>query len=216
MERELNILILDDDLNDVMLASRALRKAGLVFHCTRAETEEDFRRGLEQESPDVILSDHGLPPFDGFAALALAKEKRPETPFIFVTGALGNEAAAEAFAKGAADFVVKHRLTDLASVVRRALLAAQERRMRRQAESDRERLVQELEAARAMIRALSHWLPTCAVCKKTRDSQGSWIQWEDFVQIHGGPILSPLLCPECARKHFQTFLVLRPEKKAGG
>src|SRR5258708_17654287 len=33
-----------------------------------------------------ILSDHGLPAFDGFTALALAHQNAPDVPFIFVTG----------------------------------------------------------------------------------------------------------------------------------
>src|SRR5476649_1436847 len=49
------------------------RRAGLQFQTKRVETKKDFLRELEQNAPDAILSDHGLPSFDGFAALAIAQ-----------------------------------------------------------------------------------------------------------------------------------------------
>jgi CheY-like chemotaxis protein len=40
---------------------------------------------LEKTKPDIILSDFHIPGFDEFAALAIAKEKYPYIPFIFVS-----------------------------------------------------------------------------------------------------------------------------------
>ena len=54
---------------------------------------KEFLREIECRPPDVILSDHGLPSFDGFTALSIAREKCPDTPFIFVTGSMGEEVA---------------------------------------------------------------------------------------------------------------------------
>jgi CheY-like chemotaxis protein len=55
----------------------------------RVQNREQFVQALANQPPDIILSDHGLPAFDGLTALAIAKEKVPETPFIFVTGSSG-------------------------------------------------------------------------------------------------------------------------------
>jgi CheY-like chemotaxis protein len=134
MNKELRILILEDDAGDVVLINHALRQSGLAFRSIRIETREDFIRELQEHPPDVIFSDHGLPTFDGFAALAVAQEKRPEIPFIFVTGSAREEAEVETLQKGATDFVLKGRLSNLAPAVQRALQLVEERGRRKEAE----------------------------------------------------------------------------------
>lgn len=127
--------MLEDRPEDAALAQDALRKSGLRFSFERVDTKEDFLRQLTRQKPDVILSDHGLPAFDGFSALRVAKEKCPDVPVVFVTGALGEEFAIRTFEHGASDYVLKHHLCELAPVVRRALETAEETR-RRQAEDE--------------------------------------------------------------------------------
>ncbi|HVV73753.1 MAG TPA: ATP-binding protein, partial [Verrucomicrobiae bacterium] len=89
---------------------------------------------LERFRPSVILSDHGLPAFDGFSALSIAQKKAPDVPFIFVTGSLGEEMTIQALKSGATDFVLKHRLSTLSAAVHRALRQADFRQQRRKAE----------------------------------------------------------------------------------
>ena len=134
MNKELRILILEDETADVVVINRELRKSGLDFRSIRVETREDFLRELEEDPPDLIFSDHGLPAFNGFAALSLAQQKRPEIPFIFVTGSPREEMAVETFKKGATDFVLKGRLSELAPAVQRALQLVEERTRRKEAE----------------------------------------------------------------------------------
>src|SRR6266481_1957010 len=112
------------------MINHELRKGGLLFRAKRVETKEDFMHQLEEYPPDLILSDHGLPSFDGFTALALAGDKCPDVPFIFVTSALGEELTIATFESGATDYVLKHRLSNLAPAVQRALREAEERRKR--------------------------------------------------------------------------------------
>ena len=59
---------------------------------------------------------------------------RPEVPFIFVTGTLGEEVAIEALKIGATDYVLKTRLSRLVPSVLRALREAKERTERKQTE----------------------------------------------------------------------------------
>ena len=135
VNKELRILILEDNASDVVLINRELRQSGLAFRSIRVETREAFMRELQEDHPpDLIFSDHGLPAFNGFAALALAQEKCPEIPFIFVTGSAQEEMAVETFKKGATDFVLKGRLSNLAPAVQRALQLVEERARRREAE----------------------------------------------------------------------------------
>jgi light-regulated signal transduction histidine kinase (bacteriophytochrome) len=102
---------------------------------------------LERHPPDVILSDHGLPNFDGFTALAIARERCPQTPFIFVTGAMGEEVAIDSLRSGASDYVLKTRISNLVPAVKRALRRAEQRKEPRLAdtEEDIRRLNSELE-----------------------------------------------------------------------
>ena len=136
VNKSLQILVLEDVSADVVLIDHELRRGGFDFQTKRVETREDFINEIEQNPPDLILSDHGLPAFDGFSALAIAKDKCPDTPFIFVTGSMGEEVAIDSLRSGATDYVLKARLPKLAPAVQRALRLAEERARRQQAEED--------------------------------------------------------------------------------
>jgi PAS domain S-box-containing protein len=126
--------MIEDEVSDATLVEHTLKQGGFEFDFRRVDTEQEFLRELEGFQPSVILSDHGLPAFDGFSALSLAQKKAPEVPFIFVTGSLGEEMTIKALKSGATDFVLKHRLASLPPAVHRALRQAEFRLQRRQAE----------------------------------------------------------------------------------
>ena len=134
MENEIRILMLEDTPDDAELNLRELRRNGITHTARRVETEYGFRREMESWSPDLILADYSLPSFDGLSALAIARERRPEIPFIFVTGTMGEEIAIETLKNGATDYVLKHRLVRLAPSVERALRESGEQKRRREAE----------------------------------------------------------------------------------
>ncbi len=123
--------MLEDRAEDAALTRDALRRNGLRFSFTYVDKKEDFIRQLNEAKPDIILSDHGLPAFDGLSALRVAKEKCPDVPVVFVTGALGEEFAIRIFENGASDYVLKHHLSELGPAVRRALHTAEETRRHR-------------------------------------------------------------------------------------
>jgi len=137
--------MLEDEARDALLAEHTLREGGFEFDFKRVETENEFLRELRRFEPSVILSDHGLPAFDGFSALALAQSRMPEVPFIFVTGSLGEEMAIKALKSGAADFVLKHHLAALPSALHRALRQVEFRVQRKRAAEEIRRLNAELE-----------------------------------------------------------------------
>ena len=93
--------MIEDEARDAMLVEHTLKAGGFRFSFKRVDTEDSFQQELRSFKPSLILSDHGLPSFDGFAALAIAQQKAPDVPFIFVTGSLGEEMA---IGKGKADF----------------------------------------------------------------------------------------------------------------
>ncbi|MDO8544842.1 MAG: histidine kinase [Opitutaceae bacterium] len=145
-ERELRVLLLEDNTPHAELVEHFLRESGLKFRLVRVETREDFIAQIEQLGPDMILSDYALPAFDGYAALTIAKERVPNTPFIFVTGTMGEEVAIETLKSGATDYVLKTRLARLGPAVHRALREAADRRERQRAEDKLRRSLEQLRA----------------------------------------------------------------------
>src|SRR4029079_19255486 len=136
----IRVLLTEDVASDAELEVRELKRAGLrIAHCV-ADTEETFTTALREFDPDLILSDCSMPVFDGMAALALARELRPHTPFIFVSGTIGEEYAIRALKNGATDYVLKTNLLRLPAAVERALQDARERRARGKAEKRLARL----------------------------------------------------------------------------
>src|SRR5688572_11953906 len=118
MKSPVQILLLEDNHRDAELLNATLGASGLSCRIHRVDTEPDFRAGLER-GPDLIISDYALPAFDGREALAIARECRPDTPFIFVSATLGEEAAVESLLAGATDYVLKHKFARLVPAVRR-------------------------------------------------------------------------------------------------
>jgi len=133
MDKELHILILEDVATDAELMEDELREANLKFIAKRVASRQPFVNALEDFKPDIILADYNLPGFDGKSALKIVDEKYPETPFIFVSGALGEELAIELLKKGATDYVLKSRLARLVPSVKRALDELEDRQERRKA-----------------------------------------------------------------------------------
>ena len=130
------ILHLEDSEQDRELVRLLLRDARIDCEITAVETEDDFVRSLNQEIWDLILSDFSLPSFDGLQALAIAAKTCPSTPFIFVTGTIGEDIAVESLKSGATDYVLKQRMTRLGGSVRRALNERAERLRREKAEAN--------------------------------------------------------------------------------
>jgi PAS domain S-box-containing protein len=132
---KVHILHLEDNALDGDLVCEYLHGEGLDCELDRVWTRDDFTAALRERNYDLILADHQLPNFDGESALEIARELAPETPFIFVSGTLGEDVAVEAMKRGATDYVVKQRLERLPAVVERALEEAAERCRRREVEA---------------------------------------------------------------------------------
>jgi two-component system cell cycle sensor histidine kinase/response regulator CckA len=135
MTRKLKVLIAEDNPRDVQFLVRELRRAEFEpeWHCV--ETEADYLAKLDPNL-DLIISDYEMPEFSGLRALELLKQ-RPglEIPFIIVSGTIGEEMAVAAVIQGAADYLLKDRITRLGPAVRRALKEIEERREHRQLEA---------------------------------------------------------------------------------
>jgi sigma-B regulation protein RsbU (phosphoserine phosphatase) len=133
-ERRLTILQLEDSPLDQRLVAEALSEDGLMCEFVYAKTRAEFETELQKREYDLILSDYSLPEYNGNAALRLARQLRPETPFLFVSGTMGETQVVESLKSGATDYVLKHHLERLGAAVRRALREAEERAERKRTE----------------------------------------------------------------------------------
>lgn len=135
-DADIRVLLVEDTQDDAELAIYQLRHSGIRCDYRRVETEQSLRQALRDFRPDLILSDFRLPQFDGHAALRTAREVAPDTPFIFVSGTIGEEHAIESLLHGAADYVLKGNLKRLPSAVKRAMeraaAAVEQRRQQEQ------------------------------------------------------------------------------------
>ena len=133
MPLALRILSVEDDPKDTELIREVLG-AEIACDVKRVDTQATMQAALEEGGIDLILADYTLPSFDGLSALRLAMKIRPEVPFIFVSGTLGEEVAIEALKIGATDYILKTNLSRLVPSVLRALREAAERAKRKQAQ----------------------------------------------------------------------------------
>lgn len=205
----LSVLLVEDAPADAALIERELQRGGFELHTDHATSLDEFVRALTNHPPDVILSDHGLPAFDGFAALAVARQRCPETPFIFVIGAMPEETAIKAIEKGATSYVLKSRLKELLSVVRRALALAREHHDQHLLELKRSNLIRDLQTALAQRAGTTGQPPLirmCASCRQVLDSGDQWKPLESFVQSRLGLQISHGMCPECAMEWYGETL----------
>jgi signal transduction histidine kinase len=123
-----------------------MQKAGIDFAITVVSGRAPFEAELVKSPPGIILSDYSLPEFDGAQALEIARQLAPGTPFIFVTGVLGEEVVIDMLRKGATDYVLKNRLTRLPQAVARAVRELEQRRENQRAQEKLRRSHDQLRA----------------------------------------------------------------------
>lgn len=162
IQKKVYILCLEDNPNDLGLMIRQIGKSGLDFSYKQIQTKEELIQELKASEPDLILSDFSMPSFDGMEALEIAKRYAPITPFLFVSGWLGEEAAIEALKRGATDYISKNKISKLNFSIERALREAEERNSVDEIEKQNETLksqliqAQKLEAISLLATGVAH------------------------------------------------------------
>jgi signal transduction histidine kinase/CheY-like chemotaxis protein len=189
----LRILLLEDNAADAELVQDFLEADGLLCDFVRVQTRAEFVRALEDRRLDLILADYSLPSFDGISALKIQVDARPDLPFIFVSGTLGEEVAIEALKIGATDYVLKTRLSRLVPAVQRAMRENEERAERKKAERALRRSEAYLSEAQRLSRTGSFgW-----------DAVSGQIYWSDetFRIFECDPGISPTIQTILDRTH---------------
>src|SRR5260370_17639515 len=116
----LHVLIVARSRNDAEVILHELREAGLRLDHTLAENQQQFRRALQQENFDAILSDYRLSNWTGLEALKELREAGQGIPFLLLTGTLGAEAAVDCFNQGPTDSILKDLTSPLLTPLHRA------------------------------------------------------------------------------------------------
>ncbi len=134
-DRKVRVLFLEDVPEDVEIEVRELSRAGLSVETLAVADESGFIQALQSFLPDVILSDYTLPTnFNGLKALAITRRELPDTPFIFVSGTIGEERAIEAMRDGATDYILKEHQDRLGLAVVQAIANSRKKMLLKKAE----------------------------------------------------------------------------------
>ena len=157
MATRLRALILEDNPFDLELIVHELRRAGFDPDFQHADNQADYVAFLDA-SLDVILADYSLPQFDATQALSILQQHDLDIPFIVVTSSVSEEAAVEAMKLGAADYLIKDRLTRLGPAVEQALEAKRLRAERRRTQQEIRRRNRELTLLNRVISASAEGL----------------------------------------------------------
>jgi len=134
MTRPLQVLLVEDSDDDALLVSRELRRGGFDATVERVETRDAMVAALVRGAWDIVISDYSLPSFDAPSALAVVRESGIDVPVVIVSGTIGEETAVDAMRAGAADFIIKGRLTRLVPAIERELREKAGREAQRHAE----------------------------------------------------------------------------------
>ena len=153
---QLLVLHVEDNELDAELVAQALRKGGFSASVVVVQAEAEFERQLRLQRPDVVLADYNLPQWKGMEALDVLLREGLDIPLILVSGALGDVTAVECIKRGATDYVLKDGLARLPEAIRRALQEKRLLRLRRQAEKNLARKVEQLARSNADLEQFAY------------------------------------------------------------
>jgi len=163
MPNSLRVLIVEDSVDDTFFVVRELQRGGFTVDFERVETPAAMQTALQAGHWDLVVSDFSMPMFGGAAALALYQQSGLDSPFILVSGTMGEDIAVEMLKAGAHHYVMKDNLSKLVTAVTRELLASEQRRICR-----------EIEAAQAYLASI---VSSCSDAIVGLTLEGTIVSW---------------------------------------
>ena len=104
----MKVLIVDDSKAMRMIVQRTLKQAGFAnIQAVEANNGVEALTVIEQQSPDIVLSDWNMPEMKGIDLLRTLRANGKHVPLGFITSESSPEIRAEAEAAGAAFVIVK-------------------------------------------------------------------------------------------------------------
>jgi DNA-binding response OmpR family regulator len=193
IDKPIRVLLVEDDPEDARLFQAMLaHEAKGEFQMARVGRLAEALGKLNDQGYDIVLSDLGLPDSQGLRTFLSLKGQAPKLPIVVLSGLEDEEFALKAVHEGAQDYLVKSQVNG--PLLARSLRYAIERK---RIESERDRLIHELQEALAKVKLLSGMLPICAWCKKVRDDQNYWQEVECYVASHCEIQFTHGICPAC-------------------
>jgi PAS domain S-box-containing protein len=107
-EKEIRILVVEDDEGHAGLIRRAFRKAAMATRLTLVDSVREADELLQHEGADLVLADLVLP--DGRGTELLASKSEQDWPVVIMTSHGDETAAVEAMKAGALDYLVKSQV----------------------------------------------------------------------------------------------------------
>lgn len=152
MDNAIRLLLIEDDSDDAFFMLNALTEGGVHYRHMHVQTVSGIRSAIGEQCWDLVISDYSLPGFNGLDALEIVRQQCPDTPFILVSGAIGETLAVELMKRGAQDYIMKNDLTRLVPAVKRELQEAQMR-------ADKQRTEHQLQKSEEQYRSLFQSVP---------------------------------------------------------
>lgn len=198
--KDIKILVVDDDPGILFATSRVVQKAG--YQTFTADSGKTAMEAVRTIFPDLILMDVVMPDAEGPDLCRQIKDD-PNLKGIYVVLTSGTRVESEQQADGldsGADGYIARPLSN------RELLSRVDSMVRiLRAERVRDQLIVELKKAISEIKQLSGFLPICSHCKKIRDDKGYWNQIESYIRDHSNAEFSHGICPDCVKKYYPDF-----------
>ena len=133
MVQVLNVLVIDESDDDTAIVLNEIEKGGYHVIHERVDTAGELLRTLPGRNWDLIIADCTVSGFGGLDALKLTRESGLDIPFLVVSDASWEEAAAAIMQAGAQDVIIKGRYARLIPVIEREVTE-----YRRRKESEQE------------------------------------------------------------------------------
>jgi two-component system sensor histidine kinase UhpB len=172
MTKELNILFIEDSPDDVELLLFELREGGIEPEWKRIDTADSLKKALLKQEWDIIISDYAMPGFTGLEALSIVKQQEIFTPFIIVSGTIGEETAVATMRAGASDYLMKTKLARLVPAIERELREAENRK---KSKKEKEKFITDLMEREEKYRTLTQNL-NVGVYRSTPGENGIFVE----------------------------------------
>ena len=168
--RLLRVLHVEDSELDHQLILAQLSRAGLRVETERLDALPAVQAALDRPW-DAIISDFNLPGFSGLLVLDALKARQLPTPFILVSGEIGEDTAVAAMRNGASDYLLKNNLNRLAPALLHAIDAAENERARLAADQELVKSKQRLHELAGHLQT-SVELERAAIAREIHDDVG--------------------------------------------
>jgi diguanylate cyclase (GGDEF)-like protein len=184
---KLQLLVVEDVPEDVELIELSLSAAGVDCEIVVADTFSECQRLLTEQAFAAILADYRLPGMQAPDIFRLVIDVAPTTPFILVTGSLGEEAAVECIKTGMTDYVLKDRLYRLPTVLQRALAEAELKQLQQAAIAQIEQQAWHESVLNRVVQAIRETLILEEVLQTTVDQLQAALQADRCLMVQPTP-----------------------------